>query len=206
MSVTRSVSLLAILLLSACASIPPSGTSSPGSPLTSASAPASSAAIATSTSSEVPSEAAATATPIELATDTPAVATRSPKPPRTPKPTPTRSPTTPPTPIDLEIFVYGADLPQPWYTGTTYTLPIHVTVTGTAVPNAHAKVTIENIIAEWETGPIDPADTYFYNLVLTLTAAGPTELTTNIKTPPGFTDTDRNNNKGSFPLEITELP
>jgi hypothetical protein len=202
----RSLSLLAILLLSACASIAPSGTSGPSLPPASVSAPSSSLGTTAtpSTSSEAPSSLVAT--PIELSSETPPEATRTPKPPKTPKPTPTRSPTTPPTLVDLEMFVYGADLPSPWYTNTTYVLPIHITVTGAPIPNAHAKVTIENITAEWETGPIAPADTYAYNLSLTLTAAGPTEFTTSIKTPPGFTDTDRSNNKGSFPLEITAKP
>jgi hypothetical protein len=210
--VLRSVPVLATLfLLSACASIAPVGSSAPNSPLgtisTAVTAVPASAALETLRSS------LAAETPIQLATDTPAVATdtaavatRTPKPRKTPKPTPTPSPTTPPTPVDLEIFVYGADLPNPWYTNTKYTLPIHVTATGGTIPSAHAKVTIENITAEWDTGPIGPADTYFYNLELTLTAAGPTELTMNIKTPPGFADTDRSNNKGSFPLEITANP
>ena len=113
----------------------------------------------------------------------------------------------PPTPIDLEIFVYGADLPNPWYTSTPYTIPVHVAVTGAPIPSAHAKFSMENLSAEWDTGPIAPGDTYLYNVEFTFTAAGPTFINMSVKTPPGFVDTDRSNNKGEpFPVEILQKP
>jgi len=127
---------------------------------------------------------------------------------RTPRPTPKPTPTPEPIAIDLSTFIYGSDLPNPWYTNTTYTIPIYVEVTGAEVRNVHVKVAIvvEGFSQSFDTGPIAEGDNYSHNVAFNLEAMGPATLTWSVKVPAGYYDTDASNNKGSFDFQVLPKP
>lgn len=195
--------LIATVFLGGCAAIAPLDAPQTSTPL-------GSVPPATSTPAD---SSAGTAAPLETTAETlpapsePALPSRPPKTPKpTRPPTPTPNPTPTPTPVDLEVFIYGSDLPNPWYVDTAYTIPVYVTTTGADIPNAHVKVTIENLTAEWDTGFIATTDTYFHNVEFRLTATGRTMFTMAVKAPRGYRDTDRSNNKGGIEVDVQPKP
>jgi hypothetical protein len=127
----------------------------------------------------------------------------TPKPRKTPKPTSRATPTPGPISVDLSIYVQTADIPNPWYAETTYTIPIHVAVVGADVPNAHVKV---NVLAEFDTGPIATTDTYAHNTDVTLYDSGRTGLFLSVKAPPGYADVYKSNNKVVIYIDVQPKP
>jgi hypothetical protein len=194
---------LAALLVTGCATVAPVSTPvsvSPGASVPAASAGASFQPVVSPAASPAETPIAVTPEPVAITPSPDATPTKTPKPTRTPKPTPT------PIAVDLSMFIYGSDLPSPWYVGTSYTIPFYVVATGADVPNAHVRITIENLTAEFDTGPIATTDKYSRSIDFTLTAAGPTSLNMSVKAPPGYVDTDKSNNKGPIPVDVQPAP
>lgn len=199
----RSVWLLIPLLAVACVSIP--GVSPTPSGIAPTLGPTTTPAELLPSASVAPLLPSASIEPQETPPETlPPEAT--PKPRKTPKPTRQATPTPTPISIDLSIFIYGTDLPSPWYVDTSYTIPFYVVVAGADVPNAHVKITIESLTAEFDTGPIATSDNYFHSIDFRLASAGPTTLAMSVKVPAGYADNDKSNNKGSIGVDVQPKP
>lgn len=201
------------MLLSGCVTVAPAGsqapsvTATPGAAFPSPTAPASSITV-----TEVPPSALATpvvpsATPTEaLPTAVPVTPapTRTARPSRSPRPTTDATPTPTPIAIDLSIFVNTPDLPIEWHVNTTYTIPIHVAIAASDVPNARAKVSVpeEAFVVTFETGPIAASDNYSHNVDVNLPAMGPATFTMSVKPPAGYVDYDTSNNKVTIAIQV----
>jgi hypothetical protein len=205
--VFRTISLgILIATLSACTTIAPVA-SPAGSGLVASPVPGTSGPSASLAPSASPVESTATETPAPTATPEP-TATQKPKPSKTPKPTPTASPTPTAVAVDLSVFIQTADIPNPWYNNTDYTLPIHVALLGGPVPNAHVVVSIpkEQFSASFDTGPLAETDAYSHDVTINVPAIGPATLTLQVKAPPGYADTDKSNNKVQIAIEVQLKP
>jgi hypothetical protein len=219
--VTKLAGLAIIALtLAACTSVTPQSTPFVSTPITPLPASGALASIATSAlplgSLPAPS-AAASAEPATLAPVTPSptlepTPTPSPTPTPTPKPTkkptPTPSPTPPPTKIDLAIYVQTADIPNPWYNDTDYTIPIHVSAAISDIFGAQVKVSIpeEAFSTTYQTGPITAGSEDVHNVTINVPAIGPATLVLQVKTPAGFADVNTSNNKVSIAIEVSLHP
>lgn len=198
MKITRLLVVVSMVLCAACSTVAPGPSVAPGSSTTLPTFGSPPVAQTSAPSDTVPSVAVPTETPTQEPTAPP---THKPKPPKTPKPTRTPSPT--PIGIDLSIFIETADIPNPWYAETTYTIPIHVAVAVADVPNAHVEVPP---FVEFDTGPIATTDDYIHNTDLTLYDAGPYDLLLSVKPPPGYVDTYKVNNKVTIHIEVLPKP
>jgi hypothetical protein len=189
----RPIWLFVPLLAIACASIPGISPSSSGA--------GSTLAPTTSPAEVVPT---VSTEPVGSVADSPQPST-TPKPRKTPKPTSPATPTPPPISVDLSIYVQTADIPNPWYAETTYTIPIHVAVAVADVPNAHVKVlTFDD--TEFDTGPIATTDTYAHDTDVTFYFPGPNDLVLSVKAPAGYADIYKSNNKVVIHIDVQPKP
>jgi hypothetical protein len=106
------------------------------------------------------------------------------------------------------VFIQTADIPNPWYTNTDYTLPIHVAIAAGMVPNAHVTVSIpeEGFSTAFDTGAIAATDSYSHNVTVNVPAMGPATLTLQVKVPAGYADYDKSNNKVTIAIEVQPKP
>jgi len=150
---------------------------------------------------------APTVAPIITPTPSPEI-TPSPTPKPTKKPTPTPSPTPTPIAVDVAIYVQTADIPNPWYNNTDYTIPIHVSAAVNDIPGATVKVSIpqEAFSTTYLTGSITAGSEDVHNVTINVPAIGPATLILLVKTPSGFADTDTSNNKVSIPIDVMLAP
>jgi hypothetical protein len=199
--------VIATVAVTACTSVAPVATPFISTPVTPA--PGASAlptfAIPSAPIASVP---VATITPASEASAVPSVPpttapSETPKPTR--KPTPTPSPTPPPTPGDAEVHIDTSTIPATWYAGQPYTIRIYISALGTqTLPNVKVKVVAlnENVSETFNTGEIQITDSYYHDVQLNLPAIGPTTISATASLPNGFVDTNKNNNKDSFDVEV----
>jgi hypothetical protein len=111
--------------------------------------------------------------------------------------------------VDLQVDIDTADIPNPWYNNTDYTLPIHVTANSGDFPNGvQVKVSIpeEAFSTTYLTGPIAAGGTDTHNVTVNVPAIGPATLTLFVKTPAGFADVDLSNNKRMIAITVQLAP
>jgi hypothetical protein len=205
----RPIWLLTATLSVACASITGVGPS-PSGPAATTVVPAASVVPGVSVvpaASVVPGVSVAPGESVvaSAASDSPSPA-KTPKPRKTPKPTPRATATPPKTEVDLSIYVETPDIPNPWYSDTDYTIPIHVVTAVADVPDAHAKTNIGPLVMDFDTGPIATTDTYSHPVTYNLPDAGPYVLTLSVKVPSGYADINRSNNKVDITIMVLQKP
>jgi hypothetical protein len=100
-----------------------------------------------------------------------------------------------------------SDIPNPWYAGTDYTLPVYVELTGVESVTATLTVTVpEENFSYSDRISVKQGESAFYNVPIKFDATGPATLVLNVKPPAGYVDSYKVNNKVGIPITVMLKP